>query len=940
MKRTSYKLVLDPNPPTFQRLQAIDLSTSAQVLNLPRLNGDNVFRVDSVTDEFGTFDQVKRFTKPNNWENLHRFPTELRIEETLYVSRAGDIVLQPERYVVSITGQDDYSYSMGDGLEDFSNTQNPEPCRRPSNADLLANNWTYNVTQREARMQPLFLALPKGPLLNGDIDSSVTEFKMFLLCRNRRTGQDTVLHFADVPGIDVKRPAEFLDKYSSTLMWSLRIFKNSLRDLKDGLQSNQEEHIRIAALLQKDLGLFYPDDVESTMDKMIDYLQEQLPENSMDWAAEGATPDRPTLSKHDVAALPSYLEPLPGQSLGDVGHQGLVFACDARGLEQWMCSSCYRLLYPFYDGAYIMNQIPGDLGEYDFLSGRLAFRPRDSTKLQELCRLDTTKVGRVNELTIDTDWDATTEDLQSIHDLAGKLGLPILTITITDTPSSDSTLGLSHHPSQTDAPSVSQIDDITRTTRPLIERLRQLPNVSKRLLDSLHIIFMLPAVSPTGNADMSTKGFTSTYVAEFEFHIDGIRLLDMETSLAEASKLQSNSLKSIAIRDLEPALTKEESLTSTTVPAIKKILRNNPSLSRLTLNWPVSDFLIAETMMETIFAEIASEQTSTFRLSKYTLVDNTDNHISVTFTLPNSRDTKSIIANITTRENGPDLERFLDYYGSFIQVLNINKGVEYTNAEALQDSTTRPRSSQLTNVMMPPLSDLYLETARILRNVLLSSKATLRQLILVGAPSDDEVVNLVLETLESIEPSQVVLFDDYSVMELWIGQVKDSLPDKSSVIVLDRIEELCRIAPGHDDASLEWLKTRQIELRQSFPRPSKESTHSLKVSPDPRRFRPSREEKPFRVLDANKNTTAVNAVPITNTTFGQVIFESDIVEKYGTFDHIESNGHLVPYLMDPMYHQRLLEPKQILAHYEGDMASPDGYYDVVYTPYAGGEGNQ
>ncbi|KAG0280193.1 hypothetical protein BGZ95_010947 [Linnemannia exigua] len=227
-----------------------------------------------------------------------------------------------------------------------------------------------------------------------------------------------------------------------------------------------------------------------------------------------------------------------------------------------------------------------------------------------------------------------------------------------------------------------------------------------------------------------------------------------------------------------------------------------------------------------------------------------------------------------------------------------------------------------------------------LQSVLLSSKATLRQLVLVGAPADDEVGNLILETLESIEPSQVILFEDYSIMDPWIGHVQDTLPDKSSVIVLDRIEDLRRIAPGHDDASLKWLKIRQDDQRHFSSSPSKVSARSPKVDQEPRRFRPSREEKPFRVLDANKKTTAVNAVPITNTSFGQVILESDIMEYYGTFDHIESNGHLVPYLTDRYYPQRLLEPKQILANYEGEMTSPDGYYDVVYTPYTGGEGNQ
>ncbi|KAG0247494.1 hypothetical protein BGZ95_008645, partial [Linnemannia exigua] len=164
-------------------------------------------------------------------------------------------------YPISVTDQYDNSYNMGDGQRDYSNTQNPESDYTSSNADLLANIWTFNVTQHEAQLQPLFLALPKGSSTNGEIDFTVTEFKMYLICCNRRTEQDTVPHFAGVPGIDIKRPAEFLDKYSSTLIWSLRILKNALRDLKFGPQANQEEYLRIATLLQSDLSLSNPNEV-------------------------------------------------------------------------------------------------------------------------------------------------------------------------------------------------------------------------------------------------------------------------------------------------------------------------------------------------------------------------------------------------------------------------------------------------------------------------------------------------------------------------------------------------------------------------------------------------------------------------------------------------------------------------------------------------------
>ncbi|KAG0271633.1 hypothetical protein BGZ95_000522, partial [Linnemannia exigua] len=66
--------------PSFQELQAINLLTPAcEVPNVPKANGDYVFSVISAIKKFGPFDQVKRFTQPNNWENLRRVPIRFRI---------------------------------------------------------------------------------------------------------------------------------------------------------------------------------------------------------------------------------------------------------------------------------------------------------------------------------------------------------------------------------------------------------------------------------------------------------------------------------------------------------------------------------------------------------------------------------------------------------------------------------------------------------------------------------------------------------------------------------------------------------------------------------------------------------------------------------------------------------------------------------------------
>ncbi|KAF9123824.1 hypothetical protein BGW39_008675 [Mortierella sp. 14UC] len=945
MTSTSYRFIVDPNPPSFQKLQAIDYSTPVrEVTNYPKDDGDEVFSVISVIEKFGTFEHVSRFTKPNNWETLQRYAAMFHIGgafqiqrvfpsyrgETLYVSNAGDVALSSELYALAASQDDDNSSYMGAGQEDYSSTQDPEPSFSPSNADLLNNIWTFNVTQHEARLQPLFFALPKGLSPSDEIDSSKLELKMFLLCHNCRPHVSTIPHLAGVPGIDIKRPVQFLEKYRASLLWSLRIVNSVLRD----------EVLDITTQLQSDLDLVSLNDVETMVDKMIDYLQSLQPWDSMDWTPEGGMADRPSLSRHDIAALPSYLEPSTGQPHIDVSHQGMMLARDSRAHEQWVCPNCYQLLYPSHNAKYIRSYI-GALGEYDSSLGRIILCPKNSNELRALCCLDSSRTGRVTELTIDTDWDATAEDLKSINALACNLGLTILTITTSNnTTPSDSAPRPIHHTSPAGTLPGSQLDNMIRLSRALIEELTHLTIVSDEALDAPAFLLDLRNTPLTKKIVVTTKDPSSTYLANL--YDNTIQFLEMEASQDEAVRIQSmgefsGNLQAITITDVDSTLSEE--VISSRARTIKAVLRNSPDLCLLKFNSPASEFSKAEAMMESIFAEMSSELEPGFLFSTYTLVDNTDDRISATFTLPNSRATKSIIANVSTRNNGPGLENFLDDYGSFIRVWNVNNETAPAVIETLNDSIHREGTSQLTDATIS-LDDLDINSAMELHSMFLLSKATLRQLVLIGAPVDEDVDQSVLDILESLQLRQVVLFDEYSDMKPWISQVQQSFPDKASVIVLDQIEDLCRIAPGHDAASLQWLKKRQAEQKPLLDDNNKKPTHSSRIISESRRFRPSREEKPFRVLDANRNTTAVNTVPITNVSFGQVIFESDIVEKYGAFDHIESNGHLVPYLKDPDYPKRFLEPKQFLAHYEGDMASPDGYYDVFYTPYTGGGSGQ
>ncbi|KAG0073223.1 hypothetical protein BGZ89_009157 [Linnemannia elongata] len=809
MRRTTYHYQRNSNAPSYQRLRAIDrpTATARLALIIRKPDGDKVFTVNSVRRCFGEFEHVKRHS--HNTLNIMRvypaYPTVV-----LYVVKAGSVPQAPDMYPLEVIDGEDTSPFMDTGEEDFSNAQDLESSSEQQ-ADHMTNTWTSGSADGDVQAFSCFFALPKGTLPHGKVDPSAVTFKMFSLCKNRRAEHNSTYHFAGVPGVDIKRPAEFLRRFAAMVLRSLQSLKTELRDLATRVGGDEAEYVQITTLLQSDLDLLSANDVEPLVDKMIAYVQDlQSPSSTEQDHDSNGNKDLFSLSKYDIAVLPSYLQPRPGLLQGATVNHILMRVYDPTGLEQWVCPGCYRHLYHSYSTEDITGHI-GDQGEYDGQLGRIIFRPHDSKELQKLCLLDVTKIGSVSELIVETEWDTSAEDLESIHALAVKFGFTRLTITSTTTSGSDSAV---ERPSQSSLPEESPGSTITtfdQISRRLIDGLTHLTVVLDEVLDFPTSLLDLLNVSPTKDVlVLRIMDPSSTYTVGI--HDNSVQLLELEACLADISRMHSMAkfscdLQSIAITDLDPELTDMGLFSRTNT--IKTILRNNPDLSSLVLHWPTNDFPKAEAMMESIYVELSSEKARDFQFLTYTLIDNTDDQLSVKFLLPNSRLTKSIFANVTVRNRGCNFNTFLDTYGPFIQILNTNDQFESTCFDTLHDSIGRKNSSQLTNVTIC-LSALSMESARKLQSMLFLSKATLRQVVLVGSPLNDEAGMTVLSMLESLGLVQIVIFQDELDMETWIAQVQESVPSSSSLTVLDRIEDFRRIIPGYDETSLGWLRSRQV----------------------------------------------------------------------------------------------------------------------------------
>ncbi|KAG0052665.1 hypothetical protein BGZ89_003133 [Linnemannia elongata] len=894
MIRISYHNIQTYHSPSIQGLRAIDHSTEVRYAPvIDKYDGDRVFTANVVVEHFDEFQDIKRYIQ-NDWETLPRYPAEIPSfdgietaeafpaypEEVLYVAQQGLTPQAPDINPIEVFGDDGVeSFPDPSQQEDFSNLPFCDSDSNNSNYNTMhsmANTWTLNQLNMNARLQPPFFVLPKGPLPSADkIDPSSVQLLMYLLCVNPRTEHESVPHFAGVPGATVKRPAEFLRRFSATLLWGLQTLKDGLLVLETGLGDDQAKYAWITTLLQSELGLSSSGDVKPLVDKMIVYLQElRQQDNKEQTLHDQVARNGPPLSRHDIGVLPSYLEN-PGTLQDDTVQRGLLHACDSQGREQLMCRSCYRLLYPLHSAQYIMNHV-GAHGDYDVQKGSIVLRPQDSEDLHQLCLLDSAKVGCVTELIIDLSWDVSTEDIQAIHTLAGRLGLTSLTIATTALAPSDSTSSPSPPLAPLSDESLgSLLEKIKKLCQALLQGLKHLCISSHVVLNAPALLFELRRLPPQKYVVVvMIKEPSSRCLAGL--YNGNIQLLDLGTTLDRTKNITTTgyfagNLQSISITVLESL----HSVYSLLTYVITTILQKNPNISLLTFYCKARLFRMMEAMMKSIYSNVTSDAPDS-RLYIYTLIDNSDDHLVATYKLSNSRDNKAIIANVTTRKSGSDHEAFLDNYGLFIQTLNTNDMFGTSAIDALHRSITRESSSQLRTITIS-VSDLDLEGALTFSEILKSSNATLKQLVLVGTSVDSRVSNRVVDALESLNSVEVVCFDDGSNTKQWINMVQRSLPESNSLTVLNQVDDLRRIVPGHDNTSLNWLRIRQARHFST-----RTASHDVLASSRPPRvslpvegqqgYQPTVDKQPSRALDNPKSTIDTTA-PATGEIHAREEFE-------------------------------------------------------------------
>ncbi|KAF9152263.1 hypothetical protein BG015_005543 [Linnemannia schmuckeri] len=215
----------------------MNLSAAAcRVFIVRKPNGDQVFTMNSAVKRFGLIEHVKRYS--------YRAVSFVRAmpaftDEVLYVSKTGSVIQSLDSYPLKTVKEDDNSLSMDSETENSPTHWTPVPSP-PSD----------------------FFALPKGVSPSDEIDLREIKLQYYVLCKNRRTRRDSAPHFAGIPGVDINRSVDFVERFSAMMLWSLQSLKTELRDLAT-----------VWTVVKQ---------IEPLMDKMIVCVQELQSQDNMD----------------------------------------------------------------------------------------------------------------------------------------------------------------------------------------------------------------------------------------------------------------------------------------------------------------------------------------------------------------------------------------------------------------------------------------------------------------------------------------------------------------------------------------------------------------------------------------------------------------------------------------------------------------------------------
>ncbi|KAF9357776.1 hypothetical protein BGX26_003084 [Mortierella sp. AD094] len=314
-----------------------------------------------------------------------------------------------------------------------------------------------SLAWHEAPMPRLFIVLPKTFISGDTRESAARDFRLFWMCEyscDHPDGAEDHSGHGSTPylqhthqGFELDQPSELFKRYGVHLLLNLQLFMYSKRSLTAG-NDPQRSPRRKSGLsydqgvefLQNALGM-RKEQIERSLNWMVDYLFSRTLESTMEsqllHVLDGEIQKPPKLTPDDLVQLRSFIS-LPPNGPGTYGT--LYRSVDDDGHVQWVCSTHFYELHPFFFPEYIHEAVR-NCGGYDYAQGNelitglysaqtgsIGARPRSNIEALHLYSALVAGSKCVPEICLRFHWNVALEDMRLIRDAVVNFGVVSLSL--------------------------------------------------------------------------------------------------------------------------------------------------------------------------------------------------------------------------------------------------------------------------------------------------------------------------------------------------------------------------------------------------------------------------------------------------------------------------------------------------------------------------------
>ncbi|KAF9173133.1 hypothetical protein BGX21_009201 [Mortierella sp. AD011] len=297
-----------------------------------------------------------------------------------------------------------------------------------------------SLTWHEAPMPRLFIILPKTFISGDTRGSAASDFRLFWMCEYSYDHPDGA---EDCSGHGSNSYLQHTHQ-GFELNQPLELFRKSLTTENDHQASPRRKtglsYDQGVEFLQNAFGM-PKEQIEHSLNWMIDYLfsrtLESTMENQLLHVLDGEIQKPPKLTPDDLVQLRSFIS-LPPNGPGTYGN--LYRSVDDDGHVQWVCSTHFYELHPFFSPEYIHEALQ-KCGGYDYAhgselasglynaqTGSIGARPRSNIEALHLYSALVAGIKCVPEVCLRFHWNVALEDMGLIRDAVVNFGVVSLSL--------------------------------------------------------------------------------------------------------------------------------------------------------------------------------------------------------------------------------------------------------------------------------------------------------------------------------------------------------------------------------------------------------------------------------------------------------------------------------------------------------------------------------